>query len=123
VDFVAKPFDCERIYECVARHLGVRFERTAPPGETPAAPLQRVSLPDGLCARLLVAAELHSTTALKAGLQELRQLGPDATRLAEEIRRLMHSYDMDGIQRLISQLAIPAGAMNIKNPEHAALRT
>ncbi len=123
VDFVAKPFDCERIYECVARHLGVRFERTVPPVEMPVAPLERVSLPDGLCARLLVAAELHSTTALKAGLQELRQLGPEATRLAEEIRRLMHSYDMDGIQRLISQLAIPAGAMNIKNSDHAALRT
>jgi signal transduction histidine kinase/CheY-like chemotaxis protein/sensor domain CHASE-containing protein len=107
VDFISKPIGCERIYECLEKHLGVQFERATPSVETNFAPLERVALPDGLCARLMVAAELHSTTALKAGLQELRQLGPDATRLAEEIRRLMHSYDMDGIQRLLAKIAVP----------------
>ena len=67
-------------------------------------------MPEELCARLMVAAELHSTTALKAGLQELRQLGPDAQRLAEQIRVLMRSYDMDGIQRLLARTVVPETA-------------
>ena len=66
-----------------------------------AASLERVALPDPLCGRLTVAAELHSTTALKACLTELRAVGPAGLRLAEEIRLLMRSYDMDGIQRLL----------------------
>jgi hypothetical protein len=69
-----------------------------------AAPPARVVLPDPLCARLMVAAELHSTTALKSCLQELRSLGPDAAWLAEQIRWLMRSYDMDGIQQLLSRV-------------------
>jgi hypothetical protein len=77
--------------------------------------LERIALPEGMCARLQVAAELHSTTALKAGLQELRQLGPDACRLAEQIRLLMRSYDMDGIQRLLSQVVLPPGAETYPN--------
>jgi len=47
---------------------------------------------------------LHSTTALKGCLQELRQLGPEPERLAGQIRELMRSYDMDGIQRLLTSV-------------------
>jgi signal transduction histidine kinase len=86
-------------------------------------PLAPIALPEGLCARLMVAAELHSTTALKTYLQELRQLGPDECRVAERIRLLMRSYDMDGIQRLLSQVArSPAveGHSNAATPDTAA---
>ncbi|MGA2247278.1 MAG: CHASE domain-containing protein [Verrucomicrobiota bacterium] len=71
-----------------------------------------VDMPEELCARLMVAAELHSTTALKACLQELRQLGPEAQRLAARIRDLMRSYDLDGIQRLLVNVARPHAAKN-----------
>jgi hypothetical protein len=54
---------------------------------------------------LTVAAELHSTTALKACLPDLRAVGPAGLRLADEIRVLMRSYDMDGIQRLLANYA------------------
>lgn len=111
VDFIAKPYECEEIYACLERQLEVRFDReAAAEGTLAEVPVERVALPEGLCARLQVAAELHSTTALKAGLQELRQLGPDACRLAEPIRLLMRSYDMDGIQRLLSQAVLPPAA-------------
>ena len=66
----------------------------------------RIELPEDLCARLLVAAELHSTTALKACLQELRRCGPEAEALADQVRHLMRSYDMDGIARLIDGTVI-----------------
>jgi hypothetical protein len=49
-----------------------------------------------------VGAELHSATAIKACLPELHEINPAASRLAEEIRLLMRSYDMDGIQRLLT---------------------
>jgi signal transduction histidine kinase/CheY-like chemotaxis protein len=107
-DFIAKPFEGEQVYACLEQHLGIRFERAVTLTEVISeAPLERIVLPDELCARLMVAAELHSTTALKVCLQELRQLGPDAVRLADQIRLLMRSYDMDGIQRLLSQVVLP----------------
>ena len=108
VDFVAKPFRCERIHEMVRVHLGVAFEHAAlQPEELPAAVLSRVVLPDELSARLHFAAELHSTTALKSCLQDLRELGPDATQLAEQIRHRMRSFDMDGILRLLTTATSP----------------
>ena len=110
VDFLAKPVRCERLYECLRVHLGVQFELAAPDNPVEAlAPAGsfRVSLPDELCARLNLAAELHSTTALKGCLQDLRQLGPEAQSLAEHIRHLMRSYDMDGILRLMTQVTSP----------------
>ena len=117
VDFVAKPFEAEKLYACLERHLGVAFERETlvepqPPGNSA---MESIRLPEELSARLMVAAELHSTTALKACLQELRAGGPEAERLAEEIRQLMRSYDMDGIQRLLTRVAVPHNATQTAN--------
>ena len=110
-DYIVKPFECDQIYACLERHLGVKFERAELPAEgLPEAPLGLVPLPDELCARLMVAAELHSTTALKTCLQELRQLGPEAGRLADQIRLRMRSYDMEGIQQLLARVANPASS-------------
>ncbi len=111
VDFLPKPFRSERIFECLRVHLGVGFEFGEPDvweddnAVVPGVP--RMDLPDALCARLNVAAELHSTTALKACLRELRDLGPAGETLAGHIRHLMRSYDMDGILRLLSTVTAP----------------
>jgi signal transduction histidine kinase len=66
---------------------------------------EAVPLPEALCARLAEAAELHSTTALKTCLQDLRLYGPGGARLAEDIRLLMHRYDMEGIPHLLLKAA------------------
>ncbi len=112
IDFIAKPFECEQLYESLTRCLGVLFEteeEDLPEQEAMRSRLtERVMLPEALCARLMTAAELHSTTALKACLQELRAQGPPGSRLADEIRLLMRSYDMDGIQGLVSRLVVSA---------------
>jgi hypothetical protein len=87
----------------------VQFEY-APAREPEALPASndlRVDLPEDLCARLAVAAELHSTTALKAAHLEIRQLGPEACALAEHIRQSMRSYDMIAIQRLLAENVVP----------------
>ncbi|HEX7652689.1 MAG TPA: ATP-binding protein, partial [Verrucomicrobiae bacterium] len=107
--FISKPFEPEEIYACLEGQLQVQWQREESlPQDAPAPVLTGpVVLPEELCARLMVAAELHSTTALKKCLIELRQHDGDAPALAEEIRRLMRSYDMDGIQRLVSQSTRP----------------
>ncbi len=69
--------------------------------------MEPIVLPESLSSRLIVAAELHSTTALKSALRDLQQLGPEAERLAEHLRRLMRSYDMDSIQRLLCRVVVP----------------
>jgi hypothetical protein len=68
----------------------------------------------------MVGAELHSTTALKAALQDLRQLGPDALRLAEHLRHLMRGYDLDGVQRLLAQVAVPGAGVPFGPTHHGS---
>ncbi len=85
-------------------------------GETGPRGMPCGTLSDGLRARLTLAADLHSTTALKAGLEELRQLGPDAQELAEHIRQRMRNYDMEGILRILASAA-PTGATVPTQPE------
>lgn len=110
VDFIAKPVSLERLCECLKQHVGSRFEAVGNEVSAEDAPRlgnQRVILPADLYARLTVAAELHSTTSLKAVLQDLRNEGGAAAQLADEIRHLMRSYDMDGIQKLLASVAVP----------------
>ena len=117
-DFLTKPFRSQRLFECLARYTGATFERTqldVEDAEETNAPPSRVILPDDLLARLTVAAELHSTTALKSGLQELRELGPEGRTLAEAIRHLMRSYDMDGILRILNERAMVGAPANLQS--------
>jgi CheY-like chemotaxis protein len=121
VDFLVKPIRSEQVYDCLRIHLGVEYEYSAPLPEAeqpPAMDASQLHLSDELYARLATAAELHSTTALKACLLELRQLGPEAGKLAEHIRFLMRSYDMDGILRLILRSATPALSAAPLSPAH-----
>jgi signal transduction histidine kinase len=94
-----EPVDPAGAPECEAA-----FSEASGSGLTP------VALPESLSARLLVAAELHSTTALKAALVEVRQLGPEACQLADALRERMRSFDMDGIQQLCLRWILPASA-------------
>jgi CheY-like chemotaxis protein len=121
-EFIVKPIRAEQVYECLRVHLGAEFEYAAPVAEAvlptgwEVGPLD---LPEELYARLSTAAELHSTTALKSCLLELRQLGPEPTKLAEQIRQLMRSYDMDGIQHLILRASAPLHSATEVSHSHA----
>jgi signal transduction histidine kinase/DNA-binding NarL/FixJ family response regulator len=106
-DFVAKPFRAERIYACLRNLLQVEFverelEPLGPRGE--AIDLARLTLPEDLSARLVMAAELHSATVVKNCLKEVEQLGPHGRRLAEHLRGFLASYDMEMIQRIVAQV-------------------
>jgi hypothetical protein len=54
----------------------------------------------------VLAAELHSATALNACLKELEAIGPEESRLAEHLRGFLASYDMEAIQRILAQLPV-----------------
>jgi len=114
VDFITKPFALERLCKCLEQHLGARFEFSdSKPllDDIPRMDLERVQLSQELYARLTLAAEVHSTTALKAALQELREHSEPARQLAEAIRHLMRSYDMAAIQKLLAEKALPETAV------------
>jgi CheY-like chemotaxis protein len=112
-DFIAKPFRCERIYASLQQLLGIEFEYRAAEearkrGET--IDLRKVILPEDLALRLMMAAELHSATVLKACLGEVAQLGPAGERLAAHLRQFMASYDMETIQKLVAQIPVACAA-------------
>lgn len=124
-----KPFRFEELFEWMHTLLGVRFEQRAAVDSLETEPLPslegiRVEVPEELAARLSVAAELHSATALKSALGELRHLGAAGCLLAEHIRHRMRAYDMAGIQRILAETLAPEtrGLERAKVPEHAAER-
>ncbi len=125
VDFLAKPIRAEEVYECLRKYLGVEFDYA--PRQAEAAEdwsgwdAPPIRLPHDLCSRLTTAAELHSSTALKHCLQELRQLGPEAVNLAEHIRHLMRSYDMDSVLHLMSVAATPVFADRSSSAAHGCV--
>jgi signal transduction histidine kinase/DNA-binding response OmpR family regulator len=108
-DFVAKPFRAERIYACLKTLLQVEFVERAPaPQErqSEAIDLAQLALPEDLSTRLVMAAELHSATALKNCLVEVERLGPHGRRLAGHLRGFLASYDMEMIQRIVAQVPV-----------------
>ncbi len=126
VDFIVKPIRAEQVYNCLRVQLGVEFDYAAAPPEQETLPPWepgQITLPYELYARLSIAAELHSTTALKTCLRELRQLGPEAQLLADHIRHLMRSYDMDGVLRLVSAAAEPGASAPDPSNSHGLVST
>ena len=105
-DLLAKPFRIEDLCACLQRLPGVRFDDAPETVESPPLDLAGLSLPSELAHRLSVAAELHSTTVLKACLDELRQLGGPAVPLADHLRHLLRSYDLVSISRLLASLPV-----------------
>jgi hypothetical protein len=55
---------------------------------------------------MMLAAELHSTTVLKAYVEEMRQLGAATGPLADHLRQLLRAYDLAGVSRLLSRLRV-----------------
>jgi signal transduction histidine kinase/CheY-like chemotaxis protein len=108
-DFAAKPFRAERIYACLHHLLKVEFVYKQPSSESSGASaidLSQITLPEDLVSRMVMAAELHSTTVLKNCLKEVEHFGPREQRLAEHLRSFLTSYDMETIQRIIAQIPI-----------------
>jgi CheY-like chemotaxis protein len=109
-DFVAKPFRPERIYRCLQNLLGVKFVFREKPNDQSepdvSIDLGQLTLCEDLAQRLTTAAELHSATVIKSCLEEVEQLGPSGSRLAQHLRQFLASYDMKTIQRVVAQIPV-----------------
>lgn len=110
--FIAKPVQAEVVFTTLENLLQIRFSRQWDEEiSNPPKNCHAVTLPADLLQRLLTAAELHSTTALKAGMEELLGLGPDAQPLVQQLRQRMRAYDMDSIARLLVTLPVQEEAL------------
>ncbi|MFQ6044190.1 MAG: ATP-binding protein, partial [Candidatus Poribacteria bacterium] len=103
--FIAKPFLTERIYDCLASLLHIKYEYTDI-GTTDALSLElsKITLPEDLFSRLKEAAELQSLTKLELYIDEVAQLGADGHRLSEYLRRCLHNYDTEAILDILSEM-------------------
>jgi len=90
-DFFAKPFRYERICECLAEHLHVRFEQEIAPVLDP---IENIPLPPQLASRLKAAAELYNVTEMKAHLCELALLGGPAEDVANRLLEAVQQCDI-----------------------------
>jgi signal transduction histidine kinase/CheY-like chemotaxis protein len=108
---LVKPFRIEDLCICLMRVPGVRFEALPPDLKPLPLELDRIVLPHELCNRMTVAAELHSTTVLKACLDELRELGGPYVPLADHLRHLLRAYDFTTIARLLGDLRVQPPAL------------
>ncbi|MBC8462118.1 MAG: response regulator, partial [Deltaproteobacteria bacterium] len=104
-DFIGKPFRFERICECLANLLQIEFEyATDESSESDYIETEFFVLPEELLQRLKEATERHSITKLNQCLDELEQLSADGKLLAEQLRRLSQSYEMEEILRILEEI-------------------
>ena len=122
-DFLAKPVAAETLFNILEKLLGLSFIRE---WEAPTAQIitdySRILLPADLHQRLLTAAELHSTTALKICIEELLTLDKDACVVAEKIRQYMRAYNMKAIGLLLLQVQVMPNSLHDaqrEGPHHA----
>ena len=101
-DFISKPIDAQRVYQCLASLLHVEFMSEV--SERATSEMFAIGLPDDLYDGIKQAAETYRVTQLDRYFDAVAQLGPSGQRLAERLRECKQNSDMDGITHLLAQL-------------------
>ncbi|MES9958745.1 MAG: response regulator, partial [Sedimenticola sp.] len=108
-DFVSKPFRPEEMFDCMARHLGVRYQYR----ETEEKTEQEVSssippdakslavLPEEFIAGLLEAAEIGDRAGLRALIETLSE---EHKAVGESLNHMVEEYQLDLLADLIKPL-------------------
>ncbi len=104
-DFFAKPFRSERLCECLKNLLHVELEPVPAAGGAEAEPPEPCdfALPEEMAARVRAAAELYSTTEIRACLAEIARTDPEGKRVAEHLQRMADRYDMNAILEFLDK--------------------
>ncbi|MBI2380354.1 MAG: response regulator [Gammaproteobacteria bacterium] len=102
-DFVAKPLLVDDIRRCLSLHLGLSFPELQVDTDLAQAPTAP-AIPAALRRKLLDAVAISWLSGIKAGLQELDRLGPEARPLSERLQGLLRRYDLDGLRRELEDL-------------------
>ena len=100
--FISKPFRARQIYDCLAEllHVEYQYEDHA----SPAIDFRGIILPPGLLERLRAAAELYQTTEFETLLSDVRQIGPEAERLAERLHQLSRDLEIEAILEVLGEV-------------------
>ena len=107
-DFIDKPFRFERLYECMAKLLGVTYtygEDKAIEVDASVLDVSSYTLPKDLHERIQKAAEVYSVTELDRYFDELERLGEEYKGLVAHLRGLRRQHDIEGILAVIKDVA------------------
>lgn len=99
--FIDKPFRVETLYACLEQVLEVEYRYAAPEQETVLIP---VALPAALIQRCAEAAQFYRITELRRYVAEVEVLGEGGQALAQRLRALVQTYDMDGVVALLNEM-------------------
>jgi len=107
--FIAKPVQTAELYSGLAQLLEIDFEFALQDEDD--APVEtvdpkQVTLPAGLHAQLLSAAELAQVTTLEQHLDAMAELGADAATLARHLRQLCQDFQFDEVAVLLEQVEL-----------------
>ena len=102
-DFIAKPVDSQRVYECLATFLRVGYEYDD--SAMPQTEFDKIVLPENLLSRLRRAAEFWEVTELEESLEEVCQISEHGRLLAERLRELSRNFDMEGIIEILGEIS------------------
>jgi len=100
-DFIPKPIDAKRVYECLAKFLHVKYEYE---DEVKSIDRSQIVLPEELLLHLRQAAEFGRVTELEEALEQVRQKGEEGRLLAEQILTLSRNFDMAGILEILASI-------------------
>ena len=100
--FISKPFRAQQIYDCLADLLHVEYQY----GDDAASSIdfKEISLPEELLSRLREAAELYRTIQFEDLLDNVRQIGSEAARLAEHLHQLSRDLEIDAILEILGDV-------------------
>ena len=106
-DFIPKPIDAGRVYECLAKFLQIEYEYE---DEVQSIDRSKIVLPEALLLHLRQAAEFGRVTELEEALEQIRQKGEEGRLLAEQILTLSRNFDMAGILEILGHVRkVPIG--------------
>jgi len=101
-DFIPKPVDAKRVYECLATFLRVEYEYED--STTPQMDVYKTVLPEELLSRLKQATEVGRVTELEKAIEEVRQVGEHGHLLAEQLLYLSRNFDMNAILEILGTI-------------------
>ena len=102
-DFIPKPIDAGRVYECLAKFLQIEYEYE---DEVKSIDHSKIVLPEALLLHLKQAAEFGQVTELEEALEQVRQKSEEGRLLAEQILTLSRNFDMAGILEILESISI-----------------
>jgi len=105
IDFIAKPFLAEEIYDCLANILHVEYEYTDLEFDLISSlELEKITLPTSLLTLLKEAVEFGAITDFRNYLDEAKQHSEEGQRLAEYLYPLIRSHNIEEILNILSRI-------------------